>query len=124
MYSGCLIDLRGKSDGEFFKLGDWVYYLVDPFFENLAARQLNSEIPLVYSDQLTLGINGISVGYRFRIPSKISKVEKSHILIGRPSDEEWQPFIGLPGIQVYTRSSGGVLITNTAMTGIWKRINH
>ena len=106
---------------QFVKQEKWVYFLLDPFYTDLIASPLACDIPLINICALHVGKDGVRVGYQFEAPPKLTKIGPGYMMVSRDIDQNWQPHIGLPGLQIYLGDSG-VILTSTEVNDYFRRI--
>lgn len=109
-----LVELR------FFQAHGHTWYLLEPFNEQLYLADSLVEIPLLDVKRLTLGKNGITVGYRLRLP-RSSVIQPTHVVIGKTKDDYIEPHIGLPGLQIFSGDTS-VCLVSTKITDFYHKL--
>lgn len=90
----------------------YVWYMEDPVFDNLVVQPLpNLELPIIRASGVHLGYDGVRIGYRFAVPRELTTIQPNYLIVSKGTGGEWQPYYGLPGLQVYLGDTGVALIS-------------
>lgn len=104
----------------FFQAHGYIWYLLEPFTEQLYLAESLVNIPMISVKRITLGHNGITIGYRFKVPRR-SILRPTHLVIGKTDGDFIEPHIGLPGLQIFSGDTS-VCVISTKITDFYLKL--
>lgn len=89
---------------------------------NYIIQDLECELPTCHGEKLVDPETFEIMGYRFRCPKRYKSVTPYSFMASTGKESKWSPFIGLPGIQIFT-SDVGTLIVSLRITKYYESIS-
>lgn len=96
----------------FIEAGDgYIYYMDTPVYDNLVPGEIEFSVPIISVEGLFTGPRGVRCGYRFQCPRDMTLFGPGYLIVAIEQAMEWEPYIGVPGLQIFTSPTGVALIS-------------
>jgi hypothetical protein len=64
----------------------------------------------------------VHLGYKFTGPQHLLGVEPNFLKSTKTAEGPWEPYLGIPGLQVYQNDKGGLCFISTLVTKFFQRV--